>query len=135
MRAMQTQTRNAQRTIIASRTLRGASAALAALACAALISACGSSGSSSSSSTASTAKTTVTTVHLNTARVASSIEQSITAQRHKVSHVVCPAVVVQAQGVKFECKATVINPGKASVVTPFLVTVTNSKGYVTYVGK
>jgi len=105
---------------------------LAALACAALISACGSSSSTSSSSTSSTSGT----VHLNIARVETSIEQSILTQRHLSSKVVCPAVVIQEPGVKFECKATVASAKKKpAVVTPFEVTVTNSKGYVTYVGK
>ena len=109
------------------RARRGAYVALTALACAALLSACGSSKSSTSS----------TTTNLNTARVAHSIEQSILAQRHLTSSVVCPAVVPQQQGKTFECIATTrttkppIKVGK----TTFVVTVQSSKGYVTYAGK
>jgi hypothetical protein len=108
---------------------RGASVAATVLACGALISACGSSKSSTSSTPGKT--------NLNTARVAHSIEQSILAQRHLKSKVVCPALVVQEQGRTFECVAAIPNAKQPSKVvrTPFVVTVQNSKGYVTYVGK
>jgi hypothetical protein len=130
MRTMQIQPRNTPRSTVA-RARRGALGLLAALACAALISACGSSSSSSSSSSSTSGK-----VNLNTARVEHSIEASILTQRHLSSTVVCPAVVAQEAGVKFECKATVHSAKKKpDVVTPFEVTVTNTKGYVTYVGK
>ena len=96
-----------------------------ALGCAALISACGSSGSSSSSTAAKT--------NLNIARVQRSIEQSIHAQRHLTSTVVCPTAVAQEKGKTFECVATI--HAKKVTKTPFVVTVQNEKGYVTYVGK
>src|SRR5437763_17218289 len=70
---------------------------LVALGCAALIGACGTS----KSSTKSQGKT-----NLDTARVAHSIEQSILAQRHLLSTVVCPTGVPQEQGRTFECVAT-----------------------------
>ena len=97
--------------------------AIAALAGAALISACGSS-----STTSSTATTDV-----DTARVAASIEQSVLEKRHIHTTVVCPTTVPQETGKTFECIATTT---KAPITkTPFVVTVQNSKGYVTYVGK
>lgn len=119
--------------IPASRTRRGVATALAVLGCAAVVSACGSSGSSPSSTTKTSRA--APTVDLDTAHVARAIEHSITTQRHKSSHVVCPSVVVQRQGVTFKCQATVLTPKKPSVVTPFLVTVTSNKGHVTYVGQ
>lgn len=108
---------------------RGAGVAAAALACAALLGACGSS----KSSTSSTAKKT----NLDTARVARSIEHSILVQRNLESKVVCPAVVAQEQGKTFTCIATTrgIKPPHTVGKTPFVVTVTNDKGYVTYAGK
>ena len=110
------------------RVRRGAIVAVTALACAALMSACGSS----SSSTSSTAAT-----KLDTARVALSIEQSILTERHLHAKVVCPTAVPQEQGKTFECVATTTSAKAPFTVTrtPFVVTVQNSKGYVTYQGK
>jgi hypothetical protein len=101
-----------------------------AIACAALVSACGSSHSSTTSSTA--AKT-----NLNTAHVALSIKQSILAQRQLKATVVCPAAVAQEKGKTFECIATTrgVKPPFAFIKTPFLVTVQNDKGFVTYTGR
>jgi hypothetical protein len=50
---------------------------------------------------------------------------------------VCPAVVAQEQGKTFTCIATTrgIKPPHTVGKTPFVVTVTNNKGYVTYAGK
>ena len=107
---------------------RVAGGSLAVLACAGLLAACGSSNSNSSGS----AKT-----KLNTARVARSIEQSILTQRHLRSRVVCPTSVPQEKGRTFECVATtetVKQPVKVGK-TPFVVTVQNVNGYVTYEGK
>ena len=119
-------------TPITVRARRTASIAATALACAALMSACGSSGTSSSSTGSTATKT-----HLDTARVERSIEQSILTERHLHSKVVCPAVVLQEAGKTFECIATTRSAKRPATVkeTPFLVTVQNSKGYVTYVGK
>ena len=99
---------------------------LGSLVCAGLLSACGSKSSESTKTT-----------NLNTARVARSIEQSITSQRHLVAKVSCPSVVPQEAGRKFECVATTTSPKhpKSVVKTPFEVTIQNSHGYVTYVGK
>ncbi len=110
-------------------TSRRVHAALGLLACAVLIGACGSS--KSSTNTASKATT------LNTARVAASIEKSIVAQRHLSATVVCPSAVPQEKGKTFECVATTRSLTKPVKVgkTPFVVTVQNSSGYVTYVGK
>jgi hypothetical protein len=115
--------------IRAPRNLRRVQVALAVAACAGLISACGSSSSSSSSTAAKT--------NLNIARVAHSIEQSIVAQRHLTATVVCPTTEPQEKGKKFECIATTRTIAKPVKVakTPFVVTVQNEKGYVTYVGK
>jgi uncharacterized protein DUF4333 len=109
------------------RVSRGTIVAATALACAALVSACGSSSS----------KTTSVKTNLDTARVALSIEQTILEKRHLKAKVVCPAVVPQEQGRTFECIATTkgTKPPFPVGKTPFLVTIQNSKGYVTYQGK
>jgi hypothetical protein len=114
----------------AVRIRRGSAVPVIAIACAALISACGSSHSSTTSSTA--AKT-----NLNTAHVALSIKQSILTQRHLKAKVVCPAAVPQEKGKTFECIATThgVKPPFALIETPFVVTVQNDKGFVTYAGK
>jgi hypothetical protein len=100
----------------------------AALVCAAAMSACGSKSKSSSSGAAT---------NVNTAQVASSIHQSILAQRHLASTVVCPPVVVAQAGKTFECVATTTTTTKPvhQVKTPFVVTIQNNRGGVTYVGK
>jgi hypothetical protein len=110
---------------------RGVSAAVTMVACVALLSACGSSKSSSTTSS------TGTVTDLNTTRVATSIEQSIYSERHLHARVVCPVTVVQEQGKTFECIATTRATKKpyGLVKTPFVVTVQNNKGYVTYAGK
>lgn len=111
----------------AVRTPRRAAVACAALACAGLLGACGSS------STSSTAAKT----DLKIAKVERSIEQSILSERHLKSTVVCPAVVTQEAGKTFECVATTtaVKAPHGPVKTPFVVTIQNDKGYVTYVGK
>lgn len=103
--------------------------AVSAVLCAALLGAC---GSSSGSPTATTAKTT----YLNVARVERAIERSILTQRHLKSTVVCPAKVPQRPG-KFPCIATTISVKKPhrAIKTPFVVTIRNDKGAVTYEGK
>ncbi len=120
------------------RVRRAAGLALAALACAALMSACGSSASSSSSgSSTSSASGSTTNIDLNTTRVAHSIEQSILAERHLASTVVCPSGVPQEAGRTFECVASTASAKKPGtlVKTPFVVTIQNKNGYVTYAGK
>jgi hypothetical protein len=114
---------------------RGALIAAAALAGAALLSACGSSSSSTTSEAGS-----VSGAHLNTARIALSIEQSILKERHIHAKVSCPAVVAQQTGKTFTCVATNTatvtpkggKPTTTTVTTPFTVTVQNNRGYVTY---
>jgi hypothetical protein len=98
--------------------------AIVAVACGGLLAACGSSGSP----TAST--------YLDVARVERSIQGSIRAQRHLTSTVACPTHVLQKPG-KFACIATTYSAKKPHkrIQTPFLVTILNSKGYVSYVGK
>lgn len=101
----------------------------AVVACAALISACGSTAGSASTSQARH-------TNLDVARVERSIQQSIMSQRHLESKVVCPAKVAQRPG-KFPCIATTFaakRPHKETK-TPFVVTIHNAAGYVTYVGK
>ena len=104
--------------------------AATALACAALMSACGSSKGSSESS--SGAKTNV-----DTAKVAASIEQTVLTKRGIHTKVTCPATVAAVPGATFECIATsrATKPPFAVTKTPFLVTIQNARGYVTYVGK
>jgi hypothetical protein len=110
-----------------SRGARLALIALVALASSGLLAACGSSKSSSGSSTAK----------LDTARVARSIEQSILAQKHLPSKVNCPSGVPQEQGRTFECIAITkaVKKPHNPVRTRFVVTIQNSRGYVTYEGK
>jgi len=107
---------------------RGAAAAITALACAALVSACGGSSSTSSQPVTTT---------VNTAQVASSIKETILNKRHLHVTVVCPAAVPAEKGKTFECIATghSTTPPHAVTKTPFLVTIQNNRGYVTYVGK
>jgi len=64
------------------------------------------------------------------------IEGSILSQRHLKATVVCPAKVVQKPG-KFACIATTygVKKPRRKIKTPFVVTIHNNKGYVTYVGK
>jgi hypothetical protein len=97
--------------------------------CAALISACGSSTGSSGSAQPRYA-------NLDVARVERSIERSIMSQRHLESKVVCPAIVAQRPG-KFPCIATTFSAKKPRkrIKTPFVVTIHNTSGYVTYIGK
>lgn len=106
---------------------RGIVVSAVAVACAGLIAACGSSGSS----TTSTAKT-----YIDVARVERSIRQSIFSQRHLRATVVCPTRVVQKPG-NFACIATTysVKKPRREIKTPFLVTIQNSRGYVTYIGK
>ena len=103
-------------------------AVLTTLAFAAVLSACGSKSSTSS---------TPAKVKVDTAKVARSIEQSILAQRHLPSTVVCPVTVRAERGKTFACIATTHTVKKPStpVKTTFLVTVQNNRGGVTYVGK
>jgi len=100
-------------------------AALALAACAALLGACGSSGHA-----------TKTTKYLDVAKVERAIEQSIMSQRHLKATVRCPTKVLQKPG-KFACIATTRSVKKPhrKIKTPFVVTVHNAQGYVTYIGR
>jgi hypothetical protein len=120
------------RAVSVPRARRGAGLALAALACAALMSACGSSTPSTSSTPGSATK-----IDLNTTRVEHSIEQSILSERHLASTVVCPSAVPQEAGRTFECVASTPSAKKPGTLikTPFVVTIQNKSGYVTYAGK
>jgi hypothetical protein len=110
----------------AARACGGVLAVLTTLALAAVLSACGSKSSTSSTSAAA---------KVDTAKVARSIEQSIQAQRHLASTVVCPVTVPAEKGKTFECIATTQTAKKPPVKTTFVVTVQNNRGGVTYVGK
>jgi hypothetical protein len=101
---------------------RGSACAGILLACAALVGACGSSSSA--------------TKNLDIARVEHAIERSIMQQRHLHSSVICPPKVPQKPG-KFACVATTISREKPhrEVKTPFLVTIHNDKGWVSYIGE
>ena len=70
------------------------------------------------------------------ARVTHAIERSILSERGLKSTVVCPAKVPQKPG-KFACIATTHTKKKPhrKIKTPFVVTIHNDKGYVTYVGR
>lgn len=73
---------------------------------------------------------------LDVARVAKAIEVSIQHQRHLQATVICPPKVLQKPG-RFACVATTLTRGKShrEVKTPFLVTIHNDKGWVSYVGE
>jgi hypothetical protein len=68
-------------------------------------------------------------VILDTPKVESSIRQSVLAQRHLSATVTCPAEVLQQAGLSFTCTASVGHRGY-----PFVVTETNGRGHVRYVG-
>jgi hypothetical protein len=110
------------------RSLAQLAAVAGALACVGLVSACGSKSKTNSTSA---------TTNVNTGQVARSIQQNILAQRHLASTVVCPPVVVAQAGKTFECVATTQSTKKPvhPIQTPFVVTIQNSHGGVTYVGK
>ncbi len=103
---------------------RGVATTAVVAACGALV-ACGSGGSSSTKK-----------IYLDIPRVERSIEASILSQRHLRSTVVCPSRVLQKPGT-FACTATTYAAKKPhrKIETPFVVTIHNSKGYVTYIGK
>jgi len=109
--------------------VRGILVVITALAAAALMAACGSSKSGESSSAAK--------ANVDTARVALSIEGTILEKRKLHSKVVCPAPMPAVPGNTFECIATVTaaKPPHTVTKTPFLVTIRNARGYVTYEGK
>jgi len=92
------------------------------------MSACGSSKSG---------ETPGAKANVDTARVALSIEQTILSKRHLHSAVTCPAPMPAVPGNTFECIASVKAAKAPHTVskTPFLVTIQNARGYVTYVGK
>ncbi|MDX6582971.1 MAG: hypothetical protein QOI10_2155 [Solirubrobacterales bacterium] len=64
---------------------------------------------------------------LNTEKVESAIEQSISDQRGQVADVSCPSGVHQVDALVFTCWATV-----GSNDTPFAVTQTDASGHVRY---
>jgi len=107
--------------------VRGAVTAALAIACAGL----GACGSSTTSPTPVTA-----TKDLDVAHVERAIERSIMSQRHLRSKVVCPALVLQKPG-KFACVATTysVKTPHRKIKTAFVVTIHNSAGYVTYIGR
>jgi hypothetical protein len=108
---------------------RGTVSGVAVFVCVGLLAACGSSGDASTTKHAG--KT-----YLNVAHVERAIERSIKSQRHLESRVVCPTKVLQKPG-KFPCIATTFAHGKPhkQIKTPFVVTIHNTKGYVTYIGR
>jgi hypothetical protein len=105
---------------------RGIILTVTALACAALMSACGSSSSSSAPSKP-----------VDTAKVAAAIEQTMLVKRHTHVKVVCPPTEASEPGKTFECTATARSskPPFVETKTPFVVTIQNRQGYVTYASK
>jgi hypothetical protein len=105
---------------------RGIIVAVAGLGCAALISACGSSSSESTPSKP-----------VDTAKVAAAIEQTMLVKRHTHVKVVCPPTETSEPGKTFECIATArsTKPPFVETKTPFVVTIQNRSGYVTYASK
>ena len=108
------------------RAARAATVAGAALACAALVGACG--GSSSNESTTPKA-------NVDTAKVARAIEGTLIEKRHVKGTVTCPAPMPAVPGSTFECIAKITGAKHTTSTSPFLVTIQNNRGYVTYVGK
>jgi hypothetical protein len=108
--------------------VRGAATLAAIAAVCAGLGACGSSTTSSTPATA--------TKDLDISRVERAIERSIMSQRHLKSKVLCPEAVLQKPG-KFACVATTYSVKKPhrKIKTPFVVTIHNSSGYVTYIGR
>jgi len=105
--------------------VRRGSVAAVAVACAVLASGCGSSSGNTPTTKAE---------YLNIVRVEHAIEASILSQRHLKAQVRCPVKVAQKPG-KFPCIASMISAKKPhkEIRTPFIVTIHNDKGYVTYV--
>jgi hypothetical protein len=89
------------------------------------VAACG--GSSSSESTTPKA-------NVDTAKVARAIAGTVLEKRHLKATVTCPAPMPAVPGSTFECIAK-ITRAKHTGTSPFLVTIQNNRGYVTYVGK
>jgi hypothetical protein len=108
-------------------------AALAVI-CATLAVALVTQGSSTTTkpTTVATAGTT-----LNTTKVANAIRASILAQRSLHSTVQCPGREPQEPGVTFTCTAMThrLSAPHTVVQTPFVVTVQNTRGYATYLGR
>jgi hypothetical protein len=105
---------------------RGTILTVPALACAALISACGSSSSESTPSKP-----------VDTVKGAAAIEQTMLVKRHTHVTVVCPPTEASEPGKTFECVATArsTKPPFVETKTPFVVTIQNRVGYVTYASK
>ncbi|MFL5824251.1 MAG: hypothetical protein ACJ764_12520 [Solirubrobacteraceae bacterium] len=71
--------------------------------------------------------------HLNTARVALAIQQSILSERHVHAKVVCPPNVPQEKGLSFTCVATTYTTkGHHPIHTLFTVFQKDSNGNVYY---
>jgi len=119
--------------ITSRRALRGTSFAVLALIVSVALGACGSSSGPSAGENSTSTKVP----SLNTTRVAASIRDSIYSERQIHARVVCPPSVAPEVGGTFECTAITVSAKNASKIirTPFVVTIVNSKGYVTYVGK
>lgn len=66
---------------------------------------------------------------LDSHRIALAITETVRSKRHLTAAVTCPASILQAKGLKFTCTAKIKN-GTAS----FLVTETDAKGHVSFVG-
>ena len=103
--------------------------AAAALLSSLALAACGGSSNSGGNQSA----TAQPNGHLNTARVALAIQQSILSQRHIHAKVVCPANVPQEKGLTFTCVATTYTAkGHHPIHTPFTVSQKDNNGNVFY---
>jgi hypothetical protein len=113
---------------------------LASLVCAAALAdaaGCGGTSQTSASTTIEEASTAGAETNVDTLRTAASIEQTLLAKRGIKAKVACPAVVPAVPGAKFECIASfrASQPPHALTRAPFLVTIHNSSGDVTFEGK
>jgi hypothetical protein len=95
------------------------------------------SSQESPSNTTGESSATGATTNVDTLRTAQSIEQALLAKRGIHAKVVCPAVVPAVPGATFECIANYLatQPPHAVTRAPFLVTIQNAGGSVTFEGK
>lgn len=91
----------------------------------------------SSSKTTGESSAAGATTKVDTVRTAESIEQALLVKRGIHAKVVCPAVVPAVPHATFECIANYLATQSPHAVTraPFLVTIQNASGYVTFEGK
>jgi hypothetical protein len=98
---------------------------------------CGGTSQTPPSTTIEEPSTAGAKTNVDTLRTAESIEQTLLTKRGIHAKVACPAVVPAVPGATFQCIASfrATQPPHAVTRAPFLVTIQNSSGYVTFEGK